>query len=354
MFSIFTVLVTSLRPRKAAVSIEDIVCTSMKISGPPRGRAGGSNCLARCASATGLLPYTSNNTTPCVYPRCNHTFVTGQTSQETEASVLQERFPASWSSYPLTDNTRRPALHLSRIECHLSAICRAVEPHSGLEQVTVNPQPHFVPSAASASEILTNVAVQDSLARDAESYDPHRQPTDTPPLATFSDSWDSFECDFVNPFASDVYSDSDWEAGEEETSDGSLRSPSKPIDTPNRFRRLNTAPPLLSLVHINREMQLLSPSMVEVTLRNTLLDSVPGEDHGDGEEAIFNPVTPFPHPHLLSPIIEEDEGDGSSSPETDSEDEDRTSNTVTIRPSTSILACPRLSVDAGIDWGVWR
>ena len=33
------------------------------------------------------------------------------------------------------------------------------------------PQPHFVPSTASASEILTSVAIQDLLAQDAESND---------------------------------------------------------------------------------------------------------------------------------------------------------------------------------------
>jgi hypothetical protein len=65
------------------------------------------------------------------------------------------------------------------------------------------------------------------------------------------------------------------------------------------------------------------------------------------------PLQHFPHPHLL-PIIEEDEDDGSSSPEMDSEDENETSDTETIRPLTSFLARPRLSVDTGIDWGVWR
>jgi hypothetical protein len=180
------------------------------------------------------------------------------------------------------------------------------------------------------------------------------QPTNIPSLTTFSDSWDSFEFDFVNRFARDDHSDSDREAGEEETSDDTLQSPSKPIDIPNQFRRLDTASPLLSLLHINREMQLHSSSVVEATLRNISPDSLPWEDYGEGEEATFIPVTPFPHPHLLSPIIEEDEDDGSSNPEIDSEDEDETSDTETIRPLTSILACPRLSVDTGIDWGFWR
>jgi len=230
-------------------------------------------------------------------------------------------------------------VHLSRIECHPSAILSpAVEPLSSVEQVTVDPQPYFVPSTASASTILTNVAIQDLLAQDAESYDLPCEPTNIPTLTSVSDSWDSFEFDFVNPFARDDHSDSDWEAGEEETIDDTLLSPPKPIDSPNQFRGWDTAP-LPSLVHINSETQFISSSVVEVTLRNTRPDSLPRDDHGDGEEAISVPVASFPHPHLLSPIIEEDE--------------DETSDTETIRPSTSTLARPRLSVDTRIDWGVW-
>jgi len=77
MFSIFSVLVTSLRPRKASVPIasrEDLVCTSMSFFAPP-GRAG-SNILARLkrlgAGATGLS-YVVHTLTPSVYPRRNHT-----------------------------------------------------------------------------------------------------------------------------------------------------------------------------------------------------------------------------------------------------------------------------------------
>jgi hypothetical protein len=216
-------------------------------------------------------------------------------------------------------------VHLSRIECRPSAISPAVGPLSGVEQV-VNPQPYFVPSTASASELLTNVAIQDLLAQDAEEfYDlPPCQSTDIPSsLTSFSDSWDSFEFDFVNSFERGDYSDSDWEAVEENIADDTPQSPSKPI-------------------------QLISSSVVEVTRLSR-------EDYGDGEEAIIIPVTPFPHPHLLSPIIEEVEDDDSSGSEMDSEDEDETSDTETIRPSTSFLAHPRLSVDTRIvDWGVWR
>jgi hypothetical protein len=188
------------------------------------------------------------------------------------------------------------------------------------------------------------------LAQGAESYNLPCQPTNIPSL-TSSDSWDSFEFDFANLFARD--DDSDCEAGEEETTDDCPQSPSKPIDIPNQIRGLDTAP-LLSLVHINREIQLISSSVVEFTLRNTRPDPFPEEDHGDGEEAIFIPVTPFPHPHLLSPIIEQDEDDGSFGLEMDPEDEDEASDTETIRPSTSIFARPQLLVDTAIDWGVWR
>ena len=211
-------------------------------------------------------------------------------------------------------------MRLSRIECHPSAIISpAVEPLSSVEQVTVNPQPYFVPSTASVLEVLTKVAIQDLLAQDADSYD---LPTNIPTFTSVSDSWDSFEFDFVNPFEHDDYSDSDshWEAGEEETTDDTLQSPPKPIDSPNQFRGLDGAP-LPSLVYINRELQYISSFEVGVAFTNGRPDSLPREDYGDGEEAVITtPATPFPHPHLLSPIIEEDE--------------DETSDTETIRPST--------------------
>jgi hypothetical protein len=224
-------------------------------------------------------------------------------------------------------------VHPSRIECHLSAITPAVEPLSGAEQVTVNPQPYFVPSAASASEILTNVAVQYSLvAQDAEFYDVHcHSDTSIPTLTSVSDSWDTFEFNFVNPFACDDYSDSDWEEDVgEETADDTLQSPPNPTDSDSssQFRALDTAS-LHSFMHVNK-----------ITFRNTGPDSLSGESHGDREEAVIIPVTPFPHPHLLSPIIEEDEVDESSSPEMNSEDEDEdeeTSDTETIHPSSILL-----------------
>ncbi len=82
--------------------------------------------------------------------------------------------------------------------------CRpqAVEPLSDAEQVPVNPQPYFVPSTVSASEVLTNVAIQDLLAQDAEFYDMHCH-SNIPVLTSVSGSWNSYEFDFVNPFARD-------------------------------------------------------------------------------------------------------------------------------------------------------
>lgn len=209
-------------------------------------------------------------------------------------------------------------MHLSRIECRPSAISSAVEPLSSVEQVTVTPRPYFVPSTASASEILTNIAFQDLLAQGAESYNLPCQPTNIPTFTSAWDSWDSLEFDFVNPFERDGCSAS--EAGEEETTDDTLQSPPEPTDSPNRFRGLDTP----SILYINREIQLISSSVFEATLKNPRPDSPTREDHGDGEEAIIIPVKPFPHPHLLSPIIEEDE--------------EETSDTETIRPSTSVIA----------------
>jgi hypothetical protein len=254
------------------------------------------------------------------------------------------RTPASLSSSPDTSTRRRLHLRLSRIiECHPSAISPAVEPLSSAEQVTVNPRPYFVPSTASASEILANVAIQDLLAQDAEFYDLPYYTASIPSLPSVSDSWDAF--DFVNSFAGDDYSDSEWEEDMEEgTTDDTLQSPPNTA-SPNQFRGLGIAS-LPSFVHIiNKEIRFTSSSVVEVTFRKTRPESLSGEDNGDGEESIITPVTPFPHPHRLCTIIEEVENEESPTPERDSEDEDEASDTETIRPS-SIWARPRLSAVA--------
>jgi hypothetical protein len=92
-------------------------------------------------------------------------------------------------------------------------------------------------------------------------------------------------------------------------------------------------------------IRLVSPSVVEVTFRNNRSESPQGEngeDNDGGEEAIIIPVTPFPHPHRLSPITEENEPieteEDSLSPGTGDEDQDDMSDTETIRPSNSSLA----------------
>lgn len=271
-------------------------------------------------------------------------FVTGRTSQQLEActpSIDYERSLAFPSPNP--GSMRRRRRRLSRIACRPSAISPAVEPLSRAEQVTVNPRPFFVPSTASASEILTNVAVQDLLAADdAEVYDLPCHYADTSALASVSDSWDSF--DFVNPFAHDDYSDPSSEDLEEWIAEESPQSSPRATESSRRFGTLGSDS-LPSSVHINKDIRFVSSSVVEVTFRNTRPDS-PGEDDGDGEEEIIIPVTPFPHPHLLSTIIEEDEEEDSAGSETCYEDEGEMSDTETIRPSST---CLQLSMDAEVE-----
>ena len=213
---------------------------------------------------------------------------------------------------------RRP----SRIDCHPSAISPAVKQLNGAEpQITAaNPQPYFVPSTASASEVLTNVALQDWFAtEDADFYEHpfrHYPTSSSSSLASISD-WDSL--DFVNPFAredsDDVYdSDLDLENVEEETTDEpSWSSPEPTTNLPDGYRASEPVS-LPSSVQIIKAGQLVSSSVIEVTFRDTCSDSPPGEDDDDGEEAIIAPITSFPHPHRLSTITEEDEEVAEDSP----------------------------------------
>jgi hypothetical protein len=302
-------------------------------------------------------------------------FVTGRASKRPEASSC-----SCSCDLPSFDDVRAPAFpspnpdgaprrHLSRIECHPSAISPAVEQLSAAQGAVADPQPYFVPSTASASEILTNVAVQDWFATDdAGFYEaPCHHPASTSSLASVSDSWDAF--DFVNPFAprdEDDVSDSGSGSGlgsdsenvdlrvDEGTSsaDTSPQSSPPPIQpTAGSSSQLRPSEPetLPSSVHVNKTVHLISSSVVEVTFRNTCSDSPPGEDDDYGEEAIIIPVTSFPHPHCLSPIIEADEGAGSPGPDPEyEEDQDDTSDTETIRPSR-VLTLPRLAVDTEFD-----
>jgi len=93
--------------------------------------------------------------------------------------------------------------HLSRIECYPSAISPAAEQPqwcrtSGRGRES---QPYFVPSTASASDVLTNIAIRNWFApEDADFYGLpfHHHPTSSSPLASVSDR-DSLE--LFNPLA---------------------------------------------------------------------------------------------------------------------------------------------------------
>jgi hypothetical protein len=334
-------------------------------------------------------------------------FVTGRTSKQPEASFASAcsstppidflgRSPAAFlSSNHAADGTTRARWRLSRIECHRSARSAispvvVVEPLSSAEQVTVvNPQPYFVPSTASAAEILTHVAIQDLLFASSEEeededdedddaggfYDSSISTSST--LVSVSSVSVSSEssCDtLVDLFAHDGYSDLDSEGMEgEDTGDelpppeSSSPEPSSPepsspepeptTDLSNSFRDPSEHLQLPSPVHTNEEIRHTSTSVVQVTCRNTRPDS-PGDDHGDGEQATIIPAgifqKPYPHPHRLSPIIEEEGEEDCPSPETgcEDEDEDDTSDAETIRPST-FFPRPGLrerdSEDAGMD-----
>ncbi|KAH9067633.1 hypothetical protein EDB87DRAFT_1677939 [Lactarius vividus] len=233
---------------------------------------------------------------------------------------------------------------------HSSANHPAVEPLSGVEYFAVNAEPYFVPSTASASEILTNVAIQDMLALAADDprfYELSCNPRSISTLASVPEFSGSF--DFVYPFASSENSDSD-----SELVNGSPRrsrevSPElSPVVSPENSRRpmLADSPDWQEALksgssrsmHIKKAMRLTSSSKVEVSLRNTYPDSPLGEDSADDDGMVVIPVlsytsSSFPHPHLLSTIPEENENEGGrpSSPDTTYEDEDETSDTETIR-----------------------
>ncbi|KAH9174954.1 hypothetical protein EDB89DRAFT_426186 [Lactarius sanguifluus] len=233
---------------------------------------------------------------------------------------------------------------------HSSANHPAVEPLSGAEYFTVNAEPYFVPSTASASEILTNVAIQDVLALAADDpgfFDLCCNPRSTSTLASVPEFSGSF--DFVYPFASSENSDLDSELANGSPRRSREASPElSPVASPENSRRSTFADSsdwheaLKSgssrPMHIKKAVGLTSSSGLGVSLRNTYPDSPLGEDNADDGGVIVIPVLPytsssFPHPHLLSTIPEEneDEGGHSSSPDTTYEDEDETSDTETIR-----------------------
>lgn len=296
--------------------------------------------------------------------RATARFVTGRAPKRPEeASDPSFDGDGQVPAFPSPDSDGPPGAPLSRrhlsrrIECHPSAISPAVKQLSGAEpQITaVNPQPYFVPSTASASEVLTNVAIQDWFAtEDADFYELPFQhyPTSSSSLASVSD-WDSL--DFVNPFAredsDDAYdSDLDSENVEEETADEpSWSSPKPTTNLPDEYRAFEPVS-LPSSMQIIKAGRLVS-SVIEVTFRNTRSDSPPRENDDDGEEAIIVPITSFPHPHRLSTISEEDEevaGD-SPRPEIGYEDQDDMSDAETIRPPGTLAHLGPAKEDAGRD-----
>ncbi|KAH9955000.1 hypothetical protein BC827DRAFT_1386552, partial [Russula dissimulans] len=241
-------------------------------------------------------------------------------------------FPASPNNQAGgTAQSQRPTSH--NVECHSSAIsispAAAIEPltrtgtSGGAEPVvtvlnSVNPESYFVPSMASASEILTNVAIHDWFA--VEDAEPHgllpRRPTRTPMLASVVDSWDDafeFSDEYGDPFACDW--DEDLEESESPDSTSSSSSSSLgPVDS----------------------------------------DS-------DDEGTVVIPVMRFrdPDPDPFPTIIEDDEEDQEQEQEQEgnsSEDEGDMSDTETILPSTFWPAAaqgpshPQLPTDAGFDW----
>ena len=238
--------------------------------------------------------------------------------------------------------------------------------------MNVNSEPYFVPSSASASEILTNVAIQDLFAvEDAEFYGvvPGR-PARTPMLGSVEDSWDDafdFSDEDGDPFACDWDEDSDESESDSTTSSSSLSlslssgavdsDESPPSWSPPRsgssvsgsgsgsttgsarFPALGPASTLPSSVRINDRLRVFASSVVEVTFRNTgHSPPSPEEDDSDSddEQTIVIPVLRFrdSNPHRLPTIIEDDEEEGDSDEDEDEDDDDDASDTETIRPST--------------------
>lgn len=306
----FYVLAASLRSKKSSAAI-------VSQEGPTRSGSKGTirrmNRLARLkkfwASATGAT----------------FRFITGRPFGQPGASATAMDPERSFAFlFPDPESIQHPPF----IAYHSSPNYPAVEPLSGVEYFAVNAEPYFVPSTASASEILTNVAIQDVLALAADDpgfFDLCCNPRSTSTLASVPEFSGSF--DFVYPFASSENSDSDSELVNGSPRRSREASPElSPVASPENSRQSTLAD------------SSDSSSGLGVSLRNTYPDSPLGEDNADDDGVIVIPVLPytsssFPHPHLLSTIPEEneDEGGHSSSPDTTYEDEDETSDTETIR-----------------------
>ncbi|KAH9036115.1 hypothetical protein EDB85DRAFT_795377 [Lactarius pseudohatsudake] len=327
----FYVLAASLRSKKSSAAI---VSQEGPTRSSPKGTIRRMNRLARLkkfwASATGAT----------------FRFITGRPFGQPGSATAMDPERSFAFLFPDPESVQHPPF----IAYHSSANQPAVEPLSGVEYFAVNAEPYFVPSTASASEILTNVAIQDVLALAADDpgfFDLCCNPGTTSTLASVPEFSGSF--DFVYPFASSEYSDSDSELVNGSPRRSREASPElSPVASHENSRQSTLADSsdwheaLKSgssrPMHIKKAMGLTSSSGLGVSLRNTYPDSPLGEDSADDDGVIVIPVLPytsssFPHPHLLSTIPEEneDEGGHSSSPDTTYEDEDETSDTETIR-----------------------
>jgi hypothetical protein len=217
---------------------------------------------------------------------------------------------------------------VQHLPCHPSATDSAVEPLSSVDHSAVKVEPYFVRSTASASEILTNVAIQDMLAADDPGFcELSRHPRNASILSSVPGPLGLYDFD---PLASSESSDSDF-------NESPRRSPEVSPDPSDRHEAASFRP-----VQINKMMRLISSTEVEVNFRITC-HSPPGEDDDDDddEEVIIIPVLArtslsFPHPHLLSPIPEGDEDEEETT-------EKRTVSMLSIETVrfSSILACAR-------------
>jgi hypothetical protein len=324
-------------PPEAARNVLSIVGTDWRVL----SNSGCSLQVSRCH----LLEYGTH----CRATGAASRFIKGRTLGQPEKASATAMDSERSFAFLFPDPEREQ--HPPHIGCHLSATNPAVEPTSGVEHFTVNVQPYFVRSTASASEILTNVAIQDMLAvEELDFYELSCGPSSASTLSSVPEPSGSF--DFVYPLAGaesfDSYSEQEnWSprSSREVTPEVSP----DPSDQHGALKSGSSRP-----MYINDIMRFISSSEVEVTFRNTYPDSPAGEDDDDDddddEEVIILPVLPrtsssFPHPHCLSTIPEEedeDEGGGSFSLDETYDDEDDTCSVETIR-------CTRTSAGARPD-----
>ena len=279
-------------------------------------------------------------------------FMTGRTLGQPEkacATAMDSERP-----FPFLFPDPESEQHPSHIGCHPSATNPAVEPTNGVEHFTVKVEPYFVRSTASASEILTNVAIQDMLAaEELDFYELSCGPASGSSLSSVPEPSGSF--DFVYPLASAESFDSYSEQVNWSPRRGSPEvSPEVSPDSPDQYGALTwgSSRP----VYINDTMRFISSSEVEVSFRNTYPDSPTGEDDDDEdeEEVIIIPIlrrtsSSFPHPHCLSTIPEEDEDDGEGSFGLDETYDDEDASYGDDTSSIETIRCTRIPERARLD-----